>query len=214
MFGNKRSDAVPAFLRRRRAAAPDFAEMTGRLAGEPSAALEQIHAAPDVSQAALAVILAAFSQSLALHLQTGVASPAQFLQKTLFLTALGLCLWVLLAAAWHGISRLFQKEGRFKPFLCLVGWAGAAFWPVLPLTLLAGGRPAADWALGFSFVFMKAAFLFLAWAGLKINYGWSSGKALLVLLFPLTLFILVAAGLAAFFALSLVSGALLWKIFL
>jgi hypothetical protein len=197
---------------KRRKSPADFLETLGKFSLEPIKTLEHIRLRPDLSQAALAVVLALLGRTLAHFLeQGGVDTGPAALKEMAAGLAGGLCLWVFVSGFWHLASRLLKKEGEFKPFLCLIGWSAAVHWADLPLRLFQQTFPSAAWIFSGFLAVVQALFLFLAHQSLKLHYGWTGTKALAVLFLPFLLVFLLVLLLAAFFTASFLTGALFSK---
>src|SRR5687767_3925476 len=93
----------------------DFLETLGRLVQEPQRALMDIFTKPDLSQAALVVLLALLGRSLAFFVtQGGVGDIRAFTQKTSAVFVSGVLLWLFMSWVWHITSRLAKKQGEYK----------------------------------------------------------------------------------------------------
>jgi hypothetical protein len=189
-----------------------FLERLGLLAASSQRLLADVKRRPSVGQALAVVLLAAAARALADLARSGAASGAGALAGILFSVTAALVGWLASAALWHGVSRLFGRNGRFLPFLCQVGWAGAALWLLLPAAVVdayAGSR----WVHPVGGIVAETLFLLVVWRALRLNYGWTPARAAAVLFAPLVAFAaLVAAAVAA--GAMAVSGVLLAKLLL
>jgi hypothetical protein len=186
----------------------------GVFAGDPRGALKRAASRPDLRQALLMVALAALARALAEALAQGVPSDAVGARFAGRAVASAAAAWVCAAAVWHGASRLLGREGSFKALLCMLGWAAGVYALALPVALAARVLAAPLWVAGLWTLAVETAFLLLAWWCLREVYGWSGGRAFLVLIAPPAALFLAAAAIGALFAASFLGGAVFSKFFL
>ncbi|MBI4395623.1 MAG: hypothetical protein HY548_00915 [Elusimicrobia bacterium] len=197
----------------KKAKAWDFLDRVGGMAQNPFKALADVQTRPDLPQAVLVVFLTLLARALSFSMEAQAPDPSTAVpQKILSVLISGFFFWIALSWAWHLLSRFFKKEGRYDTLLCLLGWSTIVYWPMPLFALMKTLAPSLGWFAGGFLFSIKAGFLVLAWKSLVINYGWSSAKGWALLFFPLILFAALLVSAAAFFALSLLSGAFLFKV--
>jgi len=184
----------------------DFADILGRFVAAPVETLGKIRARPDARHAALVVLLAAVARFLARALTEGLPEDPRHIAAGIGRVFL---LWVAFTSVWHGLSGLFKHPAKFLPFLAHTGWSTAALWIALIAAVPGGIAESARPLSRIGAVAATGLFYFLIWDGLKKHYGWTGGKAFLLLIAPGAA--VIAAGL--FSAFLLVGGALLSKVF-
>ncbi|MBL0059655.1 MAG: hypothetical protein IPP35_11260 [Elusimicrobia bacterium] len=165
----------------------DWLDVLGRLSAEPAAALEEIARKPHLISGALVTGLAVIGRVITENLPWELG-PFPVLRRFLSLFLGGFLWWVGPAVVLHGLSALFKKKGSLASYLAVTGWAGATLWPALAFRLVGGLVPGAMFlAAGPELVF-RALYWAIWWWGLQRLYGWSKGRALLLLVLPLFAF--------------------------
>jgi hypothetical protein len=165
----------------------DWLDVLGRLSAEPTGTLEEIARKPHLISGALVAGLAVIGGALTETLPWELG-PFPVLRRFLSLFLGGVLWWVGPAVVIHGLSSLFKRKGSLASFLAVTGWAGAALWPALAFRVLGGLLPGAGFLMTAPELVFRALYWAIWWWGLQRLYGWSKGRALLLLVVPLFAF--------------------------